>query len=108
MDVHVRVVDSNGPRVREHASMRCDMTINSSTGTEALRHPASVRELRREFALADLDNDNRIDLEEFRRLLEGLQAGMSENEVRIGFQEIDTDRDGAIDRDEFIQWWTSD
>ena len=84
------------------------MAMNKSTEAEALRHPASVQELRREFAMADLDNDNRIDLEEFKRLLEGLQADMSEHEMRIGFQEIDTDRDGAIDREEFIQWWTSD
>lgn len=76
--------------------------------TPANRHPAKQRELLEEFASADRDNDGRIDLEEFRQLLQGLDADMSEAELRLGFGEIDTDRDGRIDCREFADWWSSD
>ena len=72
------------------------------------RHPAKPRELLEEFASADRDDDGRIDLEEFRQLLNGLDADMSDAEIRLGFEEIDTDRDGLIDRREFADWWSSD
>lgn len=75
---------------------------------QSSRHPASFDELRREFALADRDRDGRIDIAEFRMLLEGLEAGMSQHEMYIGFQEVDTDHDGFVDRKEFIDWWSSD
>jgi calmodulin len=76
--------------------------------TDRSRHPAGQRELLEEFASADRDNDGRIDFEEFRQLLEGLEADMSEAEMKIGFEAIDTDRDGLIDRREFADWWASD
>jgi calmodulin len=72
------------------------------------RHPAGQRELLEEFASADRDNDGRINYQEFRQLLEGIEAGMSEAEMKIGFKEIDADRDGLIDRREFADWWGSD
>ncbi len=76
--------------------------------TSANRHPAKERELLEEFARADRDDDGCIDLEEFRQLLNGLDADMSDAEIRLGFGEIDTDRDGRIDRREFAEWWSSD
>jgi Ca2+-binding EF-hand superfamily protein len=76
--------------------------------TQRNRHPANSRELLEEFASADRDNDGRIDFQEFRQLLEGLEAGMSEAEMKIGFKEIDADHDGLIDRREFSDWWASD
>ena len=76
--------------------------------TQRNRHPAGQRELLEEFASADRDNDGRIDFQEFRQLLEGLEAGMSDAEMRIGFKEIDADHDGLIDRREFADWWGSD
>jgi Ca2+-binding EF-hand superfamily protein len=72
------------------------------------RHPGSPRELKEEFVVADRDHDGRIDFEEFARLMEGLEAGMSRTELRIGFQEIDTDGDRLIDFQEFADWWTAD
>ena len=65
--------------------------------TPANRHLAKEREWLEEFATADRDGDGRIDLEEFRQLLKGLDAEMSDAEIRLGFAEIDTDRDGRID-----------
>jgi Ca2+-binding EF-hand superfamily protein len=72
------------------------------------RHPAKRRELIQEFAAADRDNDGRIDFEEFKLLLEGLDAAMSIDEMQIGFREVDTDGDGWIDCREFVDWWSSD
>lgn len=80
----------------------------SESKVTALRHPAEKRELKLEFMLADLDRDGRIGFPEFKSLLEGLDAGMSEQEVRIGFHEVDTDRDGMIDLQEFVSWWSED
>jgi len=72
------------------------------------RQLAPHRELTRQFAAADLNDDGRIDFDEFRRLLDGLDAAMSAEEMRIGFHEVDVDRDGLIDCREFIDWWSSD
>lgn len=72
------------------------------------RHPASDRELKEEFVQADLDRDGRIDFEEFVRLMQGLEAGMSGTDLRIGFHEIDADADGLVDFCEFADWWRSD
>jgi len=72
------------------------------------RHAAAERELRADFMRADSDRDGRVDFEEFKQLLEGLEAGMSDHDLRIGFHEVDTDRDGLIDCREFIEWWTAD
>jgi Ca2+-binding EF-hand superfamily protein len=67
-----------------------------------------TRELLEEFAVADRDNDGRVNFAEFKRLLDGLESGMSESEMRIGFKEVDTDSDGFIDRQEFCDWWGAD
>jgi Ca2+-binding EF-hand superfamily protein len=72
------------------------------------RHPAARRELVEEFAVADRDKDGRIDFEEFKLLLEGLDAAMSIDELQIGFREVDADHDGWIDCREFVDWWSSD
>lgn len=82
--------------------------MNQADAPNSPRRLASVEELRRDFAAADLDHDNRIDFTEFAWLLDGLQAGMSQEEMRIGFQEVDSDGDGLIDREEFVEWWSSD
>jgi calmodulin len=72
------------------------------------RRPAAHRELIQEFAVADRDNDGRIDFEEFKLLLNGLDAAMSMEEMQIGFREVDADHDGWIDCREFVDWWSSD
>lgn len=82
------------------------MNYSKSMGNS--RHPASGRELREEFVVADRDHDGRINLGEFASLLRGLEAGMSAQELHIGFHEVDTDADGLIDFQEFLEWWTSD
>jgi Ca2+-binding EF-hand superfamily protein len=82
--------------------------MHSSPLPSASRFSAGPSELRREFVLADLDHDHRLNYAEFCKLLSGLEAGMSERDLHIGFREVDTDRDGLISCDEFIAWWRAD
>ena len=72
------------------------------------RVSATHAELRREFKRVDRDLDERISYAEFKNLLEGLDAEMSEQEMQVGFHEVDTDKDGKIDLQEFVAWWTED
>lgn len=82
--------------------------MNSRTAGEGSRTPATVDEIRREFKHADRNVDGRIDFNEFRELLRGLEAGMNDRELRQGFHELDANNDGLIDQQEFIDWWTAD
>ncbi|HLT92709.1 MAG TPA: EF-hand domain-containing protein [Woeseiaceae bacterium] len=68
--------------------------------------PEKIAELRETFNYNDPNGDGKIDYDEFRRMLDDLNAGVSEEEARIGFDEIDSDDDGAIQFDEFIDWWS--
>jgi calmodulin len=62
-------------------------------------------ELRETFDYNDLDHDGSIGLDEFRTMLENLDAGLSAEEAATGFTEIDANHDGLIDFDEFLAWW---
>jgi Ca2+-binding EF-hand superfamily protein len=64
-----------------------------------------VRELRESFDYNDRDGDGRIKFDEFLKMLEELEADVSEEEARIGFRELDTHQDGSIAFDEFVDWW---
>jgi calmodulin len=66
-----------------------------------------VSELKESFDYNDRNHDGRIQLEEFKVMLEELEAYVGDGEARIGFGTIDTDRDGSIDFDEFLAWWTA-
>ncbi len=70
--------------------------------------PEQLDELREDFEFNDANGDGRIEYEEFKELLEFLEADMSNGEIRTGFAEIDTDHDGAIEFDEFVAWWMTD
>jgi Ca2+-binding EF-hand superfamily protein len=72
------------------------------------RFSAGVRELQLEFVLVDRNRDGKVDYAEFKEMLEGLEASMSETDMTIGFHEIDTDKDGFIGRNEFVEWWLTD
>ncbi len=65
-------------------------------------------ELREDFDFNDTNGDGRIEYEEFKELMEFLEAEMSNNDIRTGFAEIDTDHDGAIEFDEFVAWWMAE
>ena len=82
--------------------------MKDSKTVQTLRHPAGARELKQEFARVDRDRNGRVNFDEFKQLMQGLDAEMSEEELRIGFHEVDADRDGLIDCQEFIDWWSAD
>ena len=79
-----------------------------ATSRDSPRSTTSRAELRREFKRVDRNVDGRIDFAEFKDLLEGLGAGMSQQVMHIGFHEVDADKDGLIDLEEFCEWWLSD
>jgi calmodulin len=65
-----------------------------------------TEELREAFDAFDIDGNGIIDAEEFGRLLDALDAGMSDEEKAIGFAEIDDNGNGQIEFSEFYRWWT--
>ncbi len=67
--------------------------------------PERYAELKETFEFNDTDGDGMIELDEFRSMLEALDAQMDAEESRLGFRAIDTDGDGGIELDEFIDWW---
>lgn len=68
----------------------------------------TLAELREDFKSFDRDDDDRINLLEFREFMLGLDSEISDDEVRIGFREIDSDHDGIITVHEFIAWWSEE
>lgn len=72
------------------------------------RFSSNTGELHREFKRVDRNQDGKVSFEEFKELLEGLDAGMTEVEMHIGFREVDTDKDALISCQEFVEWWSSD
>ena len=66
----------------------------------------SLAEIREFFDDSDTDGNNRIDRQEFGKLLDTLDAGMSEEEADIGFDIIDADNNRGIDFNEFVAWWS--
>ena len=64
-----------------------------------------IVELQENFDHFDQDENGKIDLAEFIRLMDALQAMLTSDEARIGFQSVDSDGDGRIDFDEFKEWW---
>lgn len=67
-----------------------------------------LAEIREDFAFNDVDEDGRIDFDEFCDLLTDLDADMSAEECLLGFHAIDTDGSGSVTFDEFVEWWTKD
>ena len=65
-----------------------------------------IDELKESFDYNDGNGDGKISLDEFKSMLDELDAYVDDREARVGFTAIDTDRDGAIDFDEFVAWWS--
>jgi calcium-binding protein CML len=80
----------------------------TASPSNSIRSATSRAELRREFKRVDRNDDGRIDFTEFKDLLDGLDADMSQQVMHIGFHEVDTDKDGLIDLQEFCDWWLTD
>jgi calmodulin len=67
----------------------------------------SAQELQDNVDLFDTDNDGRIDLPEFTRLMQALDAAASGEELSISFQAIATNGSGQVEFSEFSGWFAS-
>jgi calmodulin len=67
-----------------------------------------LAELRQSFDAVDNDGDGWIASAEFRRLLQDLDADLSDDECLLAFEITDGDGDGSISFEEFMGWWTGD
>ncbi|RTR33461.1 EF-hand domain-containing protein [Shewanella atlantica] len=64
-------------------------------------------ELKDNFDHFDTDGDGSIQLSEFERLLQALEALEPGESAEIGFNAIDLDGNGSIDFEEFSEWFNS-
>ncbi len=53
----------------------------------------------------DEDGNGKIDLIEYRKLLEEMGSGLGRAEAEAAFDSIDRDENGLIDFEEFFVWW---
>jgi Ca2+-binding EF-hand superfamily protein len=67
--------------------------------------PQRREELQASFDYNDRDRDGRITLEEFKTMLDELEAGVDDEVAIIGFTTVDANADGAIEFVEFLDWW---
>jgi hypothetical protein len=60
------------------------------------------------WAKYDVNKDNKISREEFRRICYELGHYLDDKELTVAFTLIDGDGSGEIDRDEFLTFWRND
>ena len=64
-----------------------------------------TNEIREIFDYFDRDKSGAIDSDEFRSLLQAMDAYESDDELQIGLSIIDTNGNGQIEYDEFARYW---
>jgi len=64
-------------------------------------------EIRTNFEFFDRDNNGKIDVKEFTKLLKIIEPSATDRQAQEGFKYIDDDHNGHIDLEEFIAWWQS-
>jgi Ca2+-binding EF-hand superfamily protein len=68
----------------------------------SVKDPEEVREIFEHF---DRDGNGFIDKKEWRKLLEALDSGFTDEEAKIGLREVDKNGNGKIELEEFMKWW---
>ena len=64
-----------------------------------------LNEIRDNFEYFDRDNNGKIDIKEFTKLLQVIDPNATKEQAEKGFEFIDSDNNGHIDLNEFIDWW---
>ena len=64
------------------------------------------QQIKKSFEQFDEDGNGKIDLIEFRKLLESIGSDLGRAEAEAAFDAIDADETGMINYDEFFDWWS--
>lgn len=64
-----------------------------------------LKEIKDNFDFFDRDSNNKIDLEEFTKLLKVLSPNSTLEQAEKGFALVDENQNESIDFNEFLSWW---
>ena len=67
------------------------------------RGTRGIMSIRREFMIADNDNNKTVDINEFRKFCHDYRIPINDNEIQVLFSELDVNRNGKIDYEEFLR-----
>ena len=67
------------------------------------RGTRGIMSIRREFMIADNDNNKTVDINEFRKFCHDYRIPINDKEIQVLFSELDINRNGKIDYEEFLK-----
>jgi len=67
------------------------------------RGSRGIMSIRREFMIADDDNNKTVDMNEFKKFCHDYRIPLTKNEIQTLFNELDINRNGKIDYEEFLR-----
>ena len=72
------------------------------------RGTAPPEQLQEKFAMADVDGQGSLTLDQFRTLTESLGLALNRQESEVAFLKIDASRTGRLTYESVHMWWTSE
>jgi len=80
-------------------------TLDVANAEEEENFDSGVRRKAHDFAAVDVDNDNKLDFDEFCAMVRDREEGEhTDEDLRQRFTELDADRSGKVDMNEYIRW----
>ena len=67
------------------------------------RGSRGIMSIRREFMIADTDNNKTVDMKEFKKFCHDYRVPLSSSEIQTLFRELDVNNNGTIDYEEFLR-----
>ena len=67
------------------------------------RGSRGIMSIRREFMIADSENNKRINIDSFKKFCHDYRIDLLDNEINLLFAELDLNKDGTIDYQEFLK-----